>query len=169
MTAVYLKGGERLAARLAEIGRNMNKAGSVKIGFLENATYPDGTSVAMVAAIQEFGAPSVGIPPRPFFRNMIAAHAGEWPDAAAALIKKNDYDTAKVLGQIGEGIAGQLRQSIVDLTDPPLKPSTIKRKGFDKPLVDTGHLLASVSYEVSGADGAATYTDPGMSGSYSTE
>ena len=53
-----------------------------------------------------------------------------------------------MLGQTGEAIAGQLRESIINLTEPPLAPATVARKGSDKPLVDTGHMLASVDYEV---------------------
>lgn len=167
MPDTHLTGGERLQTRLAEISLNVTRAATVKIGFLAGATYPDGTSVPLVAAINEFGAPSRNQPPRPFFRNMIADKSPEWPDAAAHLLLANNYDAAKTLGQIGEAISGQLRQSIRDLTEPPLKPSTIRGKGFDKPLIQTGHMLASVSYEVSGESGSATYADPSMSGSYS--
>lgn len=145
MPDTYLTGGDKFAARLAEISQNVTKAATVKVGFMAGATYSNGTPVAMIAAIQEFGAPRAGIPPRPFFRNMIAAKSPEWPDAVANLLVANNYDAAKTLGQAGEAIVGQLRQSIVDLTDPPLKPSTIRRKGFDKPLIDTGHLLQSVT------------------------
>ena len=49
---------------------------------------------------------------------------------------------------MGQGISGQLKQSIVDTNEPPLAASTIARKGFAKPLVDTGHMLQSVDYEV---------------------
>lgn len=139
-----------------------------------DATYPDGTSVAMVAAILEYGAPGVGqrtqagkirakglsavaeelglqgpgIPPRPFIRNMIAAKSGEWPSAVAELLKANNYDAAKTLAQTGGAIAGQLQQSIVDTNSPPLAAATIERKGFDKPLVETGQMLNSVTYKV---------------------
>jgi hypothetical protein len=102
----------------------------------------------MIAAIQEFGAPSRGIPPRPFFRNMIKAKSGEWPKAIAALLKANNYDARRTLMLTGEAIAGQLRQSIVDTNSPPLKPATIKRKGFAKPLIDTSVMINSIDYEV---------------------
>jgi hypothetical protein len=149
MAARVFTGGDKLQAKLAEIGRGFAKAKKVRVGFLENATYPDtGEPVAMVAAIQEFGAPSKNIPPRPFFRHMIAAKSGEWPQGVAAALKASDNDAEVALGIVGEGIAGQLRQSIIDTNSPPLKPATIKRKGFDKPLVDTGHMLASVDKEV---------------------
>lgn len=152
MTSSGLRGGEKLEAALREIADMVDGGGGVKVGFLANATYPDGTPVAMIAAIQDFGAPGAGIPPRPFFRNMIAEKSPEWPKAIADLLVQNGYDLAKTFEQVGQGIAGQLRQSIVDTNDPPLAPSTIARKGFDKPLVDTGHMLNSIDYEVLGQE-----------------
>lgn len=145
---VAIKGGDKLEAELKKIAANVKNAASVRVGFLENSTYPDGTSVPLVAAIQEFGAPSRGIPPRPFFRNMIAAKSGEWPKAVGDLLKVNDFDAAKTLNLAGDGIKGQLQQSIRDTDSPALKQSTIDKKGFDKPLVDTGHMLNSVGYIV---------------------
>jgi hypothetical protein len=48
-------GGEKLAAKLKEIVDRLNKPNTLKVGFFEGAKYPDGTSVAMVAAIQNYG------------------------------------------------------------------------------------------------------------------
>lgn len=144
-----VRGGERIRARLREIARNLDQPSKLRVGFLENATYPNGTLVGMIAAIQDFGAPRVNIPPRPFFRNMIADKKDEWPVAIAGLLKSSDYDVKYALEQTGQAISGQLRQSIVDTNTPPLKPQTIARKGFDKPLVDTGHMLNSIDYEIS--------------------
>ena len=39
-----------------------------QIGFPSGNNYEDGTPVAYVAAIQEFGAPAVNIPARPFMQ-----------------------------------------------------------------------------------------------------
>ena len=113
---VKIVGGDNLSARIKEIAANVSKAAEVQIGFLENSTYPDGTSVPMVAAIQEFGAPARNIPPRPYFRGMIRDHVREWPEAVANLLVANDYDSAVTLDQTGAAIAGQLRQSIVDFS-----------------------------------------------------
>lgn len=156
------KGGDKAARVLTEMARKLNSARVVRVGFLENATYPDGTSVAMIAAIQNFGAPRANIPPRPFFSNMIRAKKSEWPTAIGALLKANKYDAAKTLKMTGEAVSGQLRQSIVDTNTPPLAPYTLAKRGvpgmvYDannpktfraKPLVDTGHMLGSVDYEV---------------------
>jgi hypothetical protein len=143
-----LKGGDKFEAALRDIAEKVSQPATLRVGFLSAARYPDGTSVAMVAAIQEFGAPSRGIPPRPFFRRAIAKHSPEWPEAVGNLLKANGYDAVKALSLSGAAIAGQIQQSIVDLTDPPLAPSTIARKGSAKPLIDTGTLLRSVDYEV---------------------
>lgn len=145
---VKIVGGDKLAARLAEISRHASKSANLSVGFLEGSTYPDGTPVPLVAAVQEFGAPSRNIPPRPFFRNMVAEKSPEWPDAIATVLKAADYDATRTMMQVGEGIKGQLQQSIIDTNAPPLAPTTVKAKGFDKPLVDTGHLLRSIDYTV---------------------
>ena len=102
----------------------------------------------MIAAIQEFGAPSVGIPPRPFFRNMIAAKQSEWAPALKIQLKANGYNGPQALDILGAAIAGQLRQSVIDTNSPPLKPTTIRRKGFAKPLIDTSVMINSIDHEV---------------------
>ena len=79
---------------------------------------------------------------------MIADKQDEWPEAIAELLKTNEYDAVKTLDLTGAAIAGQLRQSIVDLQEPPLAASTIQRKGHVKPLIDSGVMLSSIDHEV---------------------
>lgn len=148
MAAVGLNGGQALVRRLEDMAKKLGDGGSLRVGFLEGATYPDGTSVALVAAVNEFGRPDRNQPPRPAFRTMIAEKQKDWPRALGAVAKNNDYDIDKTLGQMGEGIKGQLQESIRQLDSPPLSPVTVARKGFEKPLVDTGHMMNSVDYEV---------------------
>jgi hypothetical protein len=143
-----VSGGEGLSAKLRELGDKIRSATEVRVGFLEGATYPDGTPVAEIAAIHNFGAPAAGIPARPFFSNMVTDKSPEWGDKFRKVLTGADYDAGLALELMGEGIAGQLRESIVATNDPPLSPITIARKGSSKPLVDTGHMLASVDKEV---------------------
>lgn len=176
---VKISGGAKLEAALNKIAKNVSKAAKVDVGFLAGSTYADGTSVPMVAAIQEFGAPKAGIPPRPFFRTMIASKSPEWPKAIGDLLTANDFDAAKTLDQAGTAIEGQLKESIENTFDPPLSPVTLMLRKMradnpdlvinktvvaearakvaagessagvsTKPLVDSGHLLASVAHEV---------------------
>jgi len=135
-----------LEGYLSRLAKRFSGRPVVNVGFLEGATYPGGQSVAEVAAYNEFGTRSM--PPRPFFRRMIVDKSHEWGPAAANLLISTNYDVHKTLMLVGEGVKGQLQQSINDLTSPPLAQSTIDRKGFSKPLIDTSVMINSVDYEV---------------------
>lgn len=148
-----IKGGDKFQKALNDIAEKMTSE-KVHVGFLEGAKYPDGKTVPMIAAINEYGRPDKGQPPRPFFRNMIAAKKGEWPAAMSGLLKHNKYDVVKTLKITGKKVAEQLQQSIIDLVSPPLAESTIRRKTAKgasnptKPLEDTKHMLQSVDFEI---------------------
>lgn len=143
-----LRGGDEARKILRQFMEMARDPFVLRVGFLENATYPDGKPVAMIGAIQNYGAPRAGIPPRPFFSNMIRKKQGEWPSAIVTLMRDNDMDIERVLTIAGAAIAEQLKQSIIDTNTPPLADSTVARKGFDKPLIDTSHMINSVDFEV---------------------
>lgn len=143
-----ISGGDKLEAALRELAAKIDKGGTLRVGFFEDQNYPDGTSLPLVAATNEFGSPSRGIPPRPFMRNTIAAKSGEWAPALAAILKQNGYDAPQALDLMGTLIAGQIEQTISEFSSVPLKPSTIKKKGFDKQLIDSGLMRGHVNHEV---------------------
>lgn len=148
---VAIRGGDKLQARLAELSKRVSKASEVRVGFLEGATYEDGTPVAMVAAIQNFGAPSRGIPPRPFMSNMVAQNGDRWGDDVAELLPQHGYDAQTVLTLMGEEMKGELRQSIVDTDTPPLSPVTLmlrKMKADDPDLQITGATVGEAARRV---------------------
>lgn len=89
------------------------------------------------------------IPPRPFFRTAVAEHSAEWPRDAVELIRTHNYDMPQVAMLMGQKIKEQIQQSIIDWKEPPNAPSTIRKKGFNKPLIDTGQMMRSVDYNVS--------------------
>lgn len=121
----HVSGGDRLGTALAAIAARLNSAKEVQVGFLENATYPDGTNVAMVAAIQNYGAPAKGIPPRPFFSNMVKEKSPDWGRKLGRALKAADYDASVALGRMGDGIKGQLQASIRKTMEPALSPVTL--------------------------------------------
>lgn len=143
---MQISGGDKLVAALEKIAKDFG-GGSVKVGFLEGATYPDGTNVASVAFFNEYG--TTKIPPRPFFRSMIEEKSVEWPDLMARAAKHFDYDGQKVLEAVGQVVAEELQQSIVGWQEPPNAPYTVAQKGFNKPLIHTGHMQNSIDFEVS--------------------
>lgn len=127
----------------------------VKVGFIDGATYPDGTSVAMVAATNEYGNPGNNQPPRPFFRNAISEHSTEWADGVTRGIRAG-VPVDAVLEVVGAQIQGDVVQSIASLMEPVLSEATLhirrNRKVMPtkstKPLVDTRVMIDDVSYEV---------------------
>ncbi|EAM6855285.1 DUF1073 domain-containing protein [Salmonella enterica] len=186
-------GGRQFRQKLKQAADNLKSGKSLKVGFLEGATYPDGTPVAYIAAINEFGGSAiipareqtlhfhynektgeighrfvkagkgnfaqdvvipehtVTIPPRPFFRKMIEHKSPEWGEKMATLLRANDFDTATALVYMGEHIKGQLQMFIRDWKRPPNAASTVRQKGFNNPLIETGHMVNSVDYSADGA------------------
>lgn len=159
-----ISGGEKLEKHLRELAKRVASPATLRVGFLEGATYPDGTSVAAVAAIQEFGAPGKSIPPRPYFRKLVAEKADSWGDATANLLKKNDFDARHTLALVGEGIQGQLVQSIADLNSPPLSPVTLmlrKMRSDNPDLEVTGATVGEAAQRVkAGKSSAGVSTKP---------
>lgn len=142
---------DKILDALNNIASNLSDK-QLKVGFIDGATYPDGTPVAMVAATNEYGNPANNQPPRPFFRNAIAEHESEWLDAISRGLQKG-VPLEDVLAVVGERAVGDVVQSIATLMDPPLSPATIasrKSKGnaSTKPLVDTKVMIRDVHYEV---------------------
>ena len=145
---VMLSGGNKLEEFLKDLGKKVTQSATVEVGFMEDATYEDGTPVALVAMIQDYGAPAVNIPPRSFFRNMIAEESEHWGEDLAVLLKTTNYNAEQALDLMGEEIAGELQDSINEFDSVPLAPATIASKGFDKQLIDTAHMFRSVSHRV---------------------
>jgi len=134
-------GGDRLTVALKGIDGLVGKT-----GYFETAKYTDGTSVAYVATIHEFGYPEGNIPPRPTMRPTADAKRAEWAGIMAKSAKAmlagrlTPHDALERLTLVA---AGDISGAIAALTSPPLKPQTIARKGSSKPLVATGLMLRS--------------------------
>lgn len=130
-----------------------------RVGFFENSKYEDGTPVAYVATIQEFGYAGGGIPPRPFFRPTIEEQRNAWRQTLAKGAKaavNGRLAVQMMLEQFGMMAAGDIKKTIAAVTQPALKQSTLdarqrrkKTPGVStKPLVDTGFMLSQVSSDV---------------------
>lgn len=133
----------------------------LRVGWFDTSKYEDGTPVAYVATIQEFGYPQGNIPARPFMRPTVADKTNEWKSTLAAgsrQIMAGRLTVEQMLGQVGMLAAGNIAHTISKIYTPPLAPTTIaaraaKRKSpgvSTKPLVDTGLMIQSVSHKVEG-------------------
>lgn len=167
-----------------------------KAGWFSTDKYEDGTPVAYIASVQEFGAHinhpggtpffvssdgsahfvrkntafasnlpttkahTIIIPPRPFMRPTAARDRKDWIKIMADGSKKvmqGKLTADQVMWGLGAAAAGGIKESIVAVTAPPLKPGTIaarKRQMADKktvgnlskPLVHSGIMLDTVTH-----------------------
>lgn len=124
----------------------------INVGVPAGKSEADGTPVALIAAVHEFGSPQKGIPERPFLRTTIQENRDKYVqlnrrNLVAVLNGKMNVEQA--LGQLGEVAKGDVQAKIASGGFEPLKESTIKRKGSSKPLIDTGQLRQSIAWELS--------------------
>lgn len=124
----------------------------VNIGFHHNATYNRSNSnakevkyVAQVAYDNNYGN---GVPARPFFTNVVDGDK-DYQRIFEEYIKEG-YPVAQALKFIGIEMQQDIQQEIIALREPPNSPATIARKKSSNPLVDTGHMGDSVTYEIKG-------------------
>lgn len=124
--------------------------GTVDVGIIDAGKHP--TAEATVAEIgfwNEFG--TVTIPERSFMRSTVQEEKKAIISLQRKLLKsisQGKMDIVKALGILGEFLSDKITQKIVSLREPPNKPATIKAKGSSNPLVDTGQLKNSITYEV---------------------
>ena len=69
---------KKIIQELEKEVKGLTSAATLNVGFFESSRYIEGTYVAEVARIQEYG--SIKIPPRPFFRNAIDNNMQKWLD-----------------------------------------------------------------------------------------
>lgn len=145
-----LAGGERLRRWLRDNAELLK--GTVAAGVLGGATYqqhtnadgttnPGGQKVVDVATGQEFGG-------HPFMRPTIEAKKAKWAKGMGQLVATGTPVPA-ALALAGEQMASDIRRTIKAIGGAGgNSEATVARKGFDKPLSDTGTLLLAVGHEV---------------------
>jgi hypothetical protein len=94
------------------------------------------------------------IPERPFFRNAMRKNRKKYVSLMAARAKQiveQKETVSRAINQLGVMAVGDVQYEIVALRHPPNAPSTIKAKGSSNPLIDTGEMRQSVTYQVRGS------------------
>jgi hypothetical protein len=108
--------------------------------------------LAVIGFIHEYGAPEKGIPARPWLRPGIRSGKPDY-------VKLNRRNLIRILQgtmtkeaalrQLGVMAVGKVQQYLRHSENfKPLKAATIRAKGSDKPLIDTGQMMQSVTYEL---------------------
>lgn len=137
--------GQGMTALLKDIKTDKGVRG-YKVGWPAEAKYPDGTPVVNVALWNEFGVPENGLPERPFFRN-----ANQQFKLMAPRIIKSAAENGRLTASGNEHVAqahvSMVQSSIRDIQDPPNTASTVSQKGSSNPLIDTGLMRRTLTYE----------------------
>lgn len=106
-----------------------------QVGFPSGINYEEGTPVAYVATIQEFGAPEVRIPPRPFMRPTVKAKQDDWTKIIASRIPKvalGKMTAFDVLDLVGITAAADIQTTIASVDSPALSPVTVLLRKWKK-------------------------------------
>jgi hypothetical protein len=146
---VQIKEPKSILKKITQLKKLKKK--SVVIGFPKGWNpYPNGTSVALIATVHEFGSAIRNIPPRPYFRTTLQKN-NFYKSLREMTFKKvirGELSQSVAMHQLGDTIANDIKDAIIDVDSPALKVETIKNKGSSNPLIDTGHLKQSVTYKV---------------------
>lgn len=155
---------DRIRAKLEQRIRALSGK-TIQAGFFPEAAYADGTPVAYVAAIQEYGSPEAGIPARPFMRSTVAEQKKQWGDDLARGVKaafRGAIEADDVFEQVGGVMAADIQETIASIETPPLSPITVMLRGMrrnDTGLVVTGATVGEAARRVAAGDtnyGAST-------------
>ncbi len=138
------KGLMRQKAALQQIAKQ-----EVHIGWFPENVYPDGTPVAAVMAYNEFG--SERVPARPLMRQtseIVSPKVPGWLTRRSAEVLEGKRDASTIMQKLGENVIVEISKQFDSGNFVPNAPSTEAAKGFNKPLIDTGHLSQTPQYKV---------------------
>ena len=132
--ARHVRGGRKLKAWVAQAKRNARDTRKrvVEVGYFDDARYPDGTPVAFVALLNEYGLG--GRTERPFFRGALARSDDDMARAVREHTDGKRFDALPGLEAAGERLAEEVRASVEHWRD----------HGGRSALVETGRLRDSV-------------------------
>lgn len=104
-----------------------------KVGWFEGNNYVAGTPVAYVAAIMEHGAPSVGVPPRPYIRPTIDEQQKEWARLMAGysrMVVRGNITIKDAFDAVGGQAVGDIQKTISTISEPALSDTTMMLRKF---------------------------------------
>lgn len=121
----------------------------VDVGVQAGETSEDGQDMAMIAAYNEFGTDQ--IPERAFTRRSFDENLNELDSFMQGALKRvvlRKLSASQALELTGQKMTGIIQRKIVDGPWTANAPVTIRRKGSDRPLIDTGRLRQSIRHIV---------------------
>lgn len=131
---------------------NDAKGVRVDVGYFQEDKSSDGkTFLAEQAAYNEFGAPRANIAERSFMRSTVDENDKAYEKDIANIfndVQSGKHTLIEGLSKFGQWVRDDIVQKIIAIRSPGNKPSTIKAKGYDNPLIQTSHMANSTKYKV---------------------
>ena len=127
--------------------------GFVKVGFPSGGPISsESINVAQKAAFNEYGSAEHNVPPRPFMKQAMELNRQKLRWLSAGLMSRVQrllLSPRQALGILGEAHSGQIRSTIqTDGHFARNAPSTIAKKGDDKPLIETSQMMNAITHKV---------------------
>ena len=128
----------------------------LSVGILQpeaSIVYKSGATMGQIASWNEFGTPD--IPARPFMRQTFRTKKDIRQGLRVRVRKSKSMGVSDgtdlpidTLEAMGQALASAMKSIIAGWKSPKNAEFTIKKKGKDDPLVETGLMMKSVRYEV---------------------
>ena len=121
----------------------------VRIGFQQGvATDENGTDICDIAAWNELG--TSNMPSRPFLRKSVDENEAKINNFVQSQKKRlvKGESAEQILKEIGIFQKDLIQEKITEGSFEPNAPSTVSKKGSDKPLIDTGRMRQSVNFVI---------------------
>lgn len=134
---------QKLSTKQVRVGLKRGKKGKRHNGM------PSKADLVEIALYNELGTST--IPARPFFAQTVQVHEEEIREAAvseAEKVLRGNEKAQQAFREIGTDVQKKVQKRIDEGQFVPNAPSTIKRKGHDHPLIDTGTMRDSISYTI---------------------
>jgi len=137
--------GERFFREVEKLKKLM-----LRVGYQQGeAQEEDGTDLCDVAMFNELG--TARTPSRPFLAMSVDDNADKinaFLKAQLKLLAQGRTTAEQIYKQIGVFQKGLIQETIRNGEFEPNAPSTIAKKGSDKPLIDTGLMRQSVNFVI---------------------
>ena len=160
--------------RYGNLKRAINDLNIANKKTLRVGIFPESGDLEMIARVHEFGCTirvtpkmraflhgkglhlrgttnTITIPERSFIRGGYRVNKHKFTRHSKDMIVRalqNRTSVQPVFDRLGAELAGDIQDYAVDLRKPENHPFTIKQKGSDNPLVDTGRMIGAISHKV---------------------
>lgn len=144
----------KLDSILKEMSYLKNHA--IKVGVFDGSFEKDKetgkvTPMAMIAAAHEYGVRERKLPERSFLRAWVINHEAQIMQMSEKLleaVEKGAMTGEEALNFLARFAQGGVKETILNMKQPALKPATIKAKKSSALLRDTGQLLNSIRAKI---------------------